>query len=172
MHRSSIDEHTIEITLPKTVSLGHVDLRFTMYQQTANPPAVQVTLLKQQTNGLGYRCKSKTAAKPPVVAVDPATAKTTSTAAAGGSARCRVNAGDRKSSERTSGDRKITDSMEFIIDWKEASGMMNISQKCAIRFSSFQTPPPPHATHRQATTCCARTFSFRATRTLYPDRTT
>ncbi|XP_030370289.1 baculoviral IAP repeat-containing protein 6 isoform X2 [Scaptodrosophila lebanonensis] len=51
------DEHIIEINLAQPVSLGHVDLKFTVYQQCSNPAAIQVTLLKQNTNGFGYRMK-------------------------------------------------------------------------------------------------------------------
>lgn len=47
----------IELTLPKPSSLGHIDLRFSLYQQCPNPPAIQVTLLKQNTYGFGYRMK-------------------------------------------------------------------------------------------------------------------
>lgn len=56
--RTTWDEHIIEITLPKPVSLGHIDLRFTLYQQCPNPPAIQITLLKQNTTGFGYRMKT------------------------------------------------------------------------------------------------------------------
>lgn len=56
--RTTWDEHIIEITLPKPVSLGHIDLRFTLYQQCPNPPAIQITLLKQNTTGFGYRMKN------------------------------------------------------------------------------------------------------------------
>lgn len=52
------DEHIIEITLPKPATLGHIDLRFTLYQQCPNPPAIQITLLKQNTTGFGYRMKT------------------------------------------------------------------------------------------------------------------
>lgn len=122
--------------MPKTVSLGHVDLRFTVYQQTTNPPAVQVTLLKQQTNGFGYRSKSRTSKLQSAVAVDAPSAPPPpdgsnvggsdvgSDSNDGGSARCRVN-----SSERKSGERKIADSLEFNIDWQEASGECTFLEK-------------------------------------------
>ncbi|XP_037726370.1 baculoviral IAP repeat-containing protein 6 isoform X3 [Drosophila subpulchrella] len=51
------DEHIIELNLAQPVSLGHIDLKFTVYQQCSNPAAIQVTLLKQNTNGFGYRMK-------------------------------------------------------------------------------------------------------------------
>ncbi|EDX13491.1 GD20723 [Drosophila simulans] len=51
------DEHIIEINLAQPVSLGHIDLKFTVYQQCSNPAAIQVTLLKQNNNGFGYRMK-------------------------------------------------------------------------------------------------------------------
>lgn len=39
------------------VNLGHIDLKFSLYQQCHNPAAIQVTLLKQNTSGFGYRMK-------------------------------------------------------------------------------------------------------------------
>ena len=42
------DEHLIELNLPKSASLGHVDFKFSLYQPCSNPPAIQVTLLKQK----------------------------------------------------------------------------------------------------------------------------
>lgn len=38
--------------------MGHVDFRFSLYQQCPNPPSIQVTLLKQNTSGFGYRMKA------------------------------------------------------------------------------------------------------------------
>lgn len=32
-------------------------MKFTLYQQCSNPAAIQVTLLKQNTSGFGYRMK-------------------------------------------------------------------------------------------------------------------
>lgn len=58
LRRTTWDEHIIELTLHKPVILGHVDFRFSLYQPCANPPAVQVTLLKQNTSGFGYRMKA------------------------------------------------------------------------------------------------------------------
>jgi len=55
--RTTWDEHIIELNLAQPVSLGHIDLKFTVYQQCSNPAAIQVTLLKQNTNGFGYRMK-------------------------------------------------------------------------------------------------------------------
>uniref|UniRef100_W8AIN7 Dual E2 ubiquitin-conjugating enzyme/E3 ubiquitin-protein ligase BIRC6 n=1 Tax=Ceratitis capitata TaxID=7213 RepID=W8AIN7_CERCA len=51
------DEHIIELNLVQPVSLGHIDLKFSLYQQCHNPAAIQVTLLKQNTSGFGYRMK-------------------------------------------------------------------------------------------------------------------
>ncbi|XP_054725362.1 baculoviral IAP repeat-containing protein 6 isoform X3 [Anastrepha obliqua] len=51
------DEHIIELNLVQPVSLGHIDLKFLLYQQCHNPAAIQVTLLKQNTSGFGYRMK-------------------------------------------------------------------------------------------------------------------
>ncbi|KAL9897854.1 dual E2 ubiquitin-conjugating enzyme/E3 ubiquitin-protein ligase BIRC6-like isoform 3-T4 [Glossina fuscipes fuscipes] len=53
------DEHIIELNLLQPVSLGHIDLKFTLYQQCNNPAAIQVTLLKQNTSGFGYRMKGQ-----------------------------------------------------------------------------------------------------------------
>lgn len=39
------------------VALGHIDLKFSLYQPCPNPAAIQVTLLKQNTSGFGYRMK-------------------------------------------------------------------------------------------------------------------
>lgn len=52
------DEHIIEITLPKPAALGHINFKFSLYQQCPNPPAIQITLLKQNTSGFGYRMKT------------------------------------------------------------------------------------------------------------------
>ncbi|KAM7359256.1 BIR repeat containing ubiquitin-conjugating enzyme isoform 2-T2 [Cochliomyia hominivorax] len=51
------DEHIIEINLLQPASLGHIDLKFSLYQPCHNPAAIQVTLLKQNTSGFGYRMK-------------------------------------------------------------------------------------------------------------------
>lgn len=54
------DEHLIEINLPKNVtqSIGHIDFKFTLYQPCTNPPAIQLTLLKQKSFGLCCRRKT------------------------------------------------------------------------------------------------------------------
>lgn len=59
VYSTTWDEHIIEISLSKPASLGHIDFRFTMNQQCANPLAIQVTLLKQNSSSFGYRMKSK-----------------------------------------------------------------------------------------------------------------
>ncbi|XP_017867118.1 PREDICTED: baculoviral IAP repeat-containing protein 6 isoform X9 [Drosophila arizonae] len=64
------DEHIIELNLAQPVSLGHIDLKFTVYQQCSNPAAIQVTLLKQNTNGFGYRMKGPHASYKPNVIDD------------------------------------------------------------------------------------------------------
>lgn len=56
--RTTWDEHIIELTLPKTSSLGHIDFKFSLYEPCPNPPTIQITLLKQNSNGLGYRMKA------------------------------------------------------------------------------------------------------------------
>lgn len=55
--RTTWDEHVIELNLARAVTLGHIDLKFSLYQQSSNPAAIQVTLLKQNTSGFGYRMK-------------------------------------------------------------------------------------------------------------------
>ncbi|XP_070137301.1 dual E2 ubiquitin-conjugating enzyme/E3 ubiquitin-protein ligase BIRC6 isoform X1 [Drosophila bipectinata] len=64
------DEHIIELNLAQPVSLGHIDLKFTVFQQCSNPAAIQVTLLKQNTNGFGYRMKGPHASYKPNVIDD------------------------------------------------------------------------------------------------------
>lgn len=48
----------IELSLPKTTSLGHIDFKFALYQPCTNPPAIQITLLKQKS--IGLCCRRKT----------------------------------------------------------------------------------------------------------------
>ncbi|XP_015597939.1 baculoviral IAP repeat-containing protein 6 isoform X3 [Cephus cinctus] len=50
------DEHVFELTLPKTASgtVGHVDVRFSLHSPCPEPPAIQVTLLKQNITGIGH----------------------------------------------------------------------------------------------------------------------
>lgn len=55
------DEHLIELSLPKTTSLGHIDFKFSILQPCSNPPAIQVTLLKQKS--IGLCCRRKPGAK-------------------------------------------------------------------------------------------------------------
>lgn len=38
--------------------MGHINFKFSLYQQCPNPPAIQITLLKQNTSGFGYRMKT------------------------------------------------------------------------------------------------------------------
>lgn len=53
------DEHLIELSLPKTfTSIGHINFKFSILQPCSNPPAIQVTLLKQKSIGLCCRRKS------------------------------------------------------------------------------------------------------------------
>lgn len=51
------DEHLIELSLPKATSIGHIDFKFSILQPCSNPPAIQVTLLKQKSIGLCCRRK-------------------------------------------------------------------------------------------------------------------
>lgn len=48
------DEHMFEITLPSPVCIGHVDVHFSLHASNI-PPHVEVTLLRQNTNGIGHR---------------------------------------------------------------------------------------------------------------------
>ncbi|KAG5670331.1 hypothetical protein PVAND_000606 [Polypedilum vanderplanki] len=54
---TTFDEHLIELSLPKSTSIGHIDFKFTILQPCSNPPAIQVTLLKQKSIGLCCRRK-------------------------------------------------------------------------------------------------------------------
>lgn len=53
-----MDEHLIELSLSKSATLGHIDLKFNFYQPCEDPPKIQVTLLKQFSSGFGYRMKT------------------------------------------------------------------------------------------------------------------
>jgi baculoviral IAP repeat-containing protein 6 len=57
------DEHLIELSLSKATSLGHVDFKFSILQPCSNPPAIQVTLLKQKSIGLCCRRKQNSSAR-------------------------------------------------------------------------------------------------------------
>ncbi|KDR13250.1 hypothetical protein L798_12638, partial [Zootermopsis nevadensis] len=57
------DEHVFEITLPRSCCIGHVDLKFSLHAPCPSPPHIQVTLLKQNANGIGRKEKMFT---PPV----------------------------------------------------------------------------------------------------------
>ncbi|KAL5282756.1 BIRC6 family protein [Megaselia abdita] len=56
---TSWDEHIIELNLTKTSYLGHVDLRFSLYQQCPTAPSIQITLLKQNTNSFSFKEKGR-----------------------------------------------------------------------------------------------------------------
>lgn len=49
------DEHIFEITLPCPVSIGHMDIHFSLHNQNSIPPHVEITLLRQNTAGIGHR---------------------------------------------------------------------------------------------------------------------
>lgn len=52
---STWDEHVLELTLPYSVSLAHVEFSFTLHSAcSANLPIILVTLLKQNLHGIGY----------------------------------------------------------------------------------------------------------------------
>lgn len=57
VYSTTWDEHIMGISVGKHVTLGHIDFKFSLYQQCPNPPAIQITLLKQNTSGFGYRMK-------------------------------------------------------------------------------------------------------------------
>lgn len=48
------DEHVFEITLPSPVCIGHVDVHFSLHSSTISPH-VEITLLKQNSNGIGHK---------------------------------------------------------------------------------------------------------------------
>ncbi|XP_063387363.1 baculoviral IAP repeat-containing protein 6 [Cydia fagiglandana] len=53
---STWDEHVLELTLPYSVSLAHIEFGFTLHSScSANLPIIQVTLLKQNLHGIGYK---------------------------------------------------------------------------------------------------------------------
>lgn len=60
-YRTTWDEHIIELNLLQPVNLGHIDLKFVSatrwLQNYQDPVAIQVTLLKQNATGFGYRMK-------------------------------------------------------------------------------------------------------------------
>ncbi|KAG7298094.1 hypothetical protein JYU34_018862 [Plutella xylostella] len=53
---STWDEHVLELTLPYSVCLAHIEFSFTLHMPcTVNLPIIQVTLLKQNHHGIGYK---------------------------------------------------------------------------------------------------------------------
>ncbi|KOB77776.1 putative survivin, partial [Operophtera brumata] len=53
---STWDEHFLELTLPYSVSLAHVEFAFSLHSVcTTNLPVIMVTLLKQNLHGIGYK---------------------------------------------------------------------------------------------------------------------
>ncbi|CAB3246353.1 unnamed protein product [Arctia plantaginis] len=53
---STWDEHVLELTLPYSVSLAHIEFGFTLHSVcSANLPIILVTLLKQNLHGIGYK---------------------------------------------------------------------------------------------------------------------
>ncbi|GBP68238.1 Baculoviral IAP repeat-containing protein 6 [Eumeta japonica] len=53
---STWDEHILELTLPYSVSLAHIEFGFTLHIPcSVNLPKIQVTLLKQNVHGIGYK---------------------------------------------------------------------------------------------------------------------
>ncbi|CAH1791767.1 unnamed protein product [Owenia fusiformis] len=54
------DEHLFEVVLPKPCCVGHIDLKLTFHQLRSTPPALRVTLLKQNISSLGRHPNSPT----------------------------------------------------------------------------------------------------------------
>ncbi|XP_069360568.1 baculoviral IAP repeat-containing protein 6 isoform X2 [Maniola hyperantus] len=53
---STWDEHVLELTLPYSASLAHIEFGFTLhFASSENLPIIQVTLLKQNLHGIGYK---------------------------------------------------------------------------------------------------------------------
>lgn len=53
---STWDEHVLELTLPYSASLAHIEFGFTLhFASSENLPVIQVTLLKQNLHGIGYK---------------------------------------------------------------------------------------------------------------------
>lgn len=53
---STWDEHVLELTLPYSVSLAHIEFNFTLHIPcSVHLPIIQVTLLKQNLHGIGYK---------------------------------------------------------------------------------------------------------------------
>lgn len=48
------DEHIFELTLPWPVCIGHMDIHFSLHGQHLSPPHVEITLLRQNTAGIGH----------------------------------------------------------------------------------------------------------------------
>ncbi|RVE55239.1 hypothetical protein evm_000137 [Chilo suppressalis] len=56
LQSSTWDEHVLELTLPYSASLAHIEFGFTLHTAcSTNLPIIQVTLLKQNLHGLGYK---------------------------------------------------------------------------------------------------------------------
>ncbi|CAH0728119.1 unnamed protein product, partial [Brenthis ino] len=53
---STWDEHVLELTLPYCFALAHIEFGFTLHSASSvNLPIIQVTLLKQNLHGIGYK---------------------------------------------------------------------------------------------------------------------
>lgn len=52
---STWDEHVLELTLPWSLSISHVEFKFSLHAPCTIPPNIQVTLLKQHLHGIGHR---------------------------------------------------------------------------------------------------------------------
>ncbi|XP_039282031.1 baculoviral IAP repeat-containing protein 6 isoform X3 [Nilaparvata lugens] len=62
---STWDEHVLEMTLPQSACIGHVDVKFTLHSHCATPPQIEVTLLKQNATAIGRHSRSAATASPP-----------------------------------------------------------------------------------------------------------
>lgn len=58
---SSYDEHLFELVLPRTCSLGHIDVKFQLHPMCTTAPNIQVTLLKQNISNIGRQSDSQAA---------------------------------------------------------------------------------------------------------------
>lgn len=96
VYRTSWDEHFIELNLTKSCYLGHIDLKFTLYQQCPTAPSIQITLLKQNTNSFSFKEKVKPEG----------------------------NAG-KKSKQSRVVQNNVDDSIEFTLDLNNSSGPEN-----------------------------------------------
>lgn len=63
---STWDEHVLELTVPHSVALAHLDFGFSLHVpcHPSRLPIIQVTLLKQNAHGIGYKKRSPFGKRP------------------------------------------------------------------------------------------------------------